>query len=224
MKKFKFSTWYILSMQNERTDFTMLLFNKCISNIFFIISFICLGVITVSLIPEQQTNAQINQAHSQQPLKTFVTYDNSSFGIRFEIPSDWKKITLITDKLAVISFLHSENFSERTPNPSISISIEKLENITSLGQYITIADRLLNTTLNGFHIVQSQPTTLAGLPANQRAFTIIQASTGLNIDSYQVITLNNNKAYIITYTSEATKYSNYLPIFQKLVSSFQITK
>jgi hypothetical protein len=68
----------------------------------------------------------------------------------------------------------------------------------------------------------SNDTTLAGgnNPAHKITYTV---ATGLK--TMAVYTIKGDKAFILEYItgSEAT-YSSYLPIAQKMIDSFQITK
>jgi len=39
---------------------------------------------------------------------------------------------------------------------------------------------------------------------------------------FQVWTIKDNKAYVITYTAETSQYSDYLKTAQKMINSFEI--
>jgi hypothetical protein len=38
------------------------------------------------------------------------------------------------------------------------------------------------------------------------------------------LTIKHDKLYFLSYSGDATKYGIYLPIVQKMIDSFQITK
>jgi serine/threonine-protein kinase len=46
----------------------------------------------------------------------------------------------------------------------------------------------------------------------------------INIKAMEVGTLVNDKIYYITYSAESRNYSNYLPIAQKMVGSFELLR
>jgi eukaryotic-like serine/threonine-protein kinase len=181
----------------------------------------------LSQIPKQQAIALRITLSSQTPItaNNFLTYVNSTYGIKFLFPYNWSKIEILSEKLNVVKFFSPLiNTSENVP-ATIDISIEKnLGNITTLSEYANHTDKSLNSLLSGFNITQSQPTTLSGLLANERVFDIKQPVSGLDLSVGQVYTIKNNKAYVITYTVPASKYFDYLPTFQKMINSFQITK
>ncbi len=102
----------------------------------------------------------------------FISYSNSSMGIEFDIPSDWERITLFTENLTTITFqkgLASPNFVPA----SISLSIEKLRNVSDMDEYTQLTDNLLNSTFDGYHLVDSVQVKFADLPAIERTFTFV---------------------------------------------------
>jgi len=158
-----------------------------------------------------------------------LIYENSTYGIKFEFPSDWKKIETLSGRVSNIEFISPpKNASDIFP-ATISIVVEKnLGNITTLDQYTKTSDGLLNQMLGSFNTtIESRPSSMgsiAGLPANERILDIKQPTVGLDLKSIQVFTIQNNKAYIITYTVEPAEFLDYLPVLQRMVNSFQITK
>jgi len=89
----------------------------------------------------------------------------------------------------------------------------------TLDQYTRVSDGLLNKMLGGFNTtIESQPNSIgsiAGLPTNQRVLDIKEPMIGLDLKVTQVFTVQNNKAYIITYTAEAAKFLDHLSTLQK---------
>lgn len=181
--------------------------------------------IVIDQLPQQQkVMAQTGMSPQISSTKNLSTYNNLTYGIKFQFPSNWNKIEVLSGRITNIEFISPRNNTTTLPS-IIDTSIEKnLRNITSLDQYVTAANELLKRNFGNLNITTSQSTILSGIPAIERLFHVKQSRSGLDLMVGQIIAINNNKAYIITYTSEATKYSNYLPIFQKLVSSFRITK
>ena len=47
---------------------------------------------------------------------------------------------------------------------------------------------------------------------------------GVNLQAMLILTIKGDKAYIISYNAEPTKFSYYLPTLEKMIDSFQITK
>jgi hypothetical protein len=105
----------------------------------------------------------------------------------------------------------------------IVISIENgLGNVTTAQQYNKEADKLMSTILGNF-TGTSQDSTLSGLPAVSRTIAVNHPMSGIELFIAQIFALKNGNAYTITYTAPSPVYSNYLPIVEHVLNSFQIT-
>jgi hypothetical protein len=160
-----------------------------------------------------------------------LTYQNSTYGIKIQYPSDWlyKESNASNSSVQTVVTFVSPNLVTAAP-----IGIDKsLAALTVAVQSIPFHNLPLNTYTNlnvntlrqsepGFQLLMSNDTTLAGgnNPAHKITYTV---ATGLK--TMAVYTIKGDKAFILEYItgSEAT-YSSYLPIAQKMVDSFQITK
>jgi eukaryotic-like serine/threonine-protein kinase len=157
----------------------------------------------------------------------FLTYDNSTYGIKFQYPYGWNKIELLLGRITNVEFTSpAVNEIGGTQLPAeVVISIERgLGNVTSLGQYGEASDKVLHAMLGNFTSTGARPTNLSGQPAIARVLDIKQPTSGIHINTAQVFTLKDDKAYTITYTAPASRYLSYLPMVQQLINSFQITK
>src|SRR5207248_3418801 len=95
----------------------------------------------ISMMPFQAS------ASTSTPSK-LLEYQNSSYGVRFQFPADWKKIEILAGRVALVEFvLPPQNISGSIPE-SITISIEKHlpTNMTTLAAYVNASNRLLNST------------------------------------------------------------------------------
>ncbi|HEY9386263.1 MAG TPA: hypothetical protein VIP70_04440 [Nitrososphaeraceae archaeon] len=77
---------------------------------------------------------------------------------------------------------------------------------------------LQSNSTEGYHLLDSSTTMLAGLRAYRSIFTNIE---GLKI--MQLWTIKEDKVYTITYTAEEENFENDLQTAQRMVDSFQIT-
>ena len=223
---------FLHQMNNKKqvTNFTIPFYgiNKfAITGLLFLLLLLTLTIFT-SLSPAQEVIAQTATTSTTTPT-TFLTYENSTYGIKFEFPSNWKKLETLFERVINVEFISPpRNASDKLP-ATISIVVEKnLGNVTTLDQYTKTSDGLLNQMLGSFNTtIESRPSSIgsiAGLPANERILDIKQPAVGLDLKSTQVFTVRNNKAYIITYTVEPAEFPDYLPILQRMVNSFHITE
>jgi hypothetical protein len=43
------------------------------------------------------------------------------------------------------------------------------------------------------------------------------------LDFMQIVAMKEDKVYAITYSSEKSRYSTYLPIIEEMINSFEVT-
>jgi hypothetical protein len=96
--------------------------------------------------------------------------------------------------------------------------------------HVRSIDTLRNDDSSG--ILESTRTSIKGvfgsrIPAHRIAYNHNQGFTHLILMSYYDNINNNdidkNAVYMISYIAETNKYSNYLPIAQKIINSFELT-
>jgi hypothetical protein len=170
--------------------------------------------------PEQQ----------QQPQQQYSLYENPQHGIRFEYPSDWQVREGGAGVVATISSPFEGNFDTFAAN--FVMGVENLTAGTSLDNYT-------KTVVTG---LQSQPpganfnftgspssTTLGGLPALKIGFTVttpnersLQSET--NVQGVQVLTIDNNTAYVLSFAAEQANFSSYIPIMEHAIDTFRIAR
>jgi hypothetical protein len=146
----------------------------------------------------------------------FSTYQNSSFGIKMQYPSDWKQI---------------EDFQGswfRNANESVNVRVESVAYPNgSLGELTTRQVNLTEHQFPGQVIVESNETTIGdNYTAHKIVFTYPEAPSDprrIIFKELQVLTINDIRAYIISYFTLADAYENYLPTVQKMIDSFRIT-
>jgi eukaryotic-like serine/threonine-protein kinase len=63
---------------------------------------------------------------------------------------------------------------------------------------------------------------LSGLPAYKSIYTYSDENTIFK--NMETGAIKGHKAYILTYEAGKSEYDKYLPIIQKVIDSFQITK
>jgi hypothetical protein len=166
---------------------------------------------------QEEALAQVNDI-------IFKTYVNSTYGIIMQYPSDWKKVepsqfSQTSNINIVVGFVSpKESASSRSPPTALSVGIQNLLN----SQSITL-DQYSNAQINFIKehgsVLESNTITLKG--DNTLAHRIVYInSEGQKI--MQVWTIKADKAYHITYATDETIYSDYLPAVQKMIDSFEI--
>ena len=170
----------------------------------------------------------ISQTESQrtiaQDTTNFSNYQNSSYGISIDYPSNW----ILKEKISpenVVAF--------RTPfNASvvgISISVQDLSLLLdfqnmSLKDYSSLRYTYLNDkSMAGYidKITYINYYTISNNPADSVEYLISEPTSGKIVEYWMV---KNDKAYIITVFIPANTENQIMPTVKKIVDSFKITK
>jgi hypothetical protein len=170
------------------------------------------------IIHQQNALAQINDT-------IFKTYENSTYGILMQYPSDWKKVepspsSQTSNFNIIVGFLSpKESAFYRSPPAALSIGIQNL----SPSQSITVdqySGAQINFIRQQARVLESNTVDLKG-NNNTLAHKIVYINNeGQKV--MQVWTIKGNKAYHITYAANETRYADYLPPVQKMIDSFKI--
>ena len=161
------------------------------------------------------------------PNSAIRNYENTDFGFNLEYPTTWSAFELnskFRDNVTYAAALlrapldnMSDKYTER-----INFNVQKFKsNNQTLDTYTSaILDAYRNIT--GVKIIGSSPTTLAGQPAHKVVYTDdrIQGQKLMKEQVWSVI--NNSKAYVITFSSEAPKYASYQPLVEDVLKSVKI--
>jgi eukaryotic-like serine/threonine-protein kinase len=158
-----------------------------------------------------------------------LTYENSTYGIRMQYPSNWHKEENLSSGSDNNSMLVDVvKFSSPTKNASDTFSESldlKIDNISDI-QPITLAkyaDNSIEDLTKDFDVIKlDRNASLSDNPAYKLVYNGVEE--GVNLQAMLILTIKEDKAYIISYNAEPPKFSYYLPTLQKMINSFQITK
>lgn len=155
----------------------------------------------------------------------FLTYQNSSDGIRIQYPSNWKKVDH-GDNASIpshtIEFL-SPMTANDTFQENVFVRVDPFPQ--NLRQLIVAEVGGFKTQAVNFMLLNSVPSILAGNPAQILVFKYSNFLPQFNtLKAMIVLTVKDQKAYAISYVAESSKYSEYLPTIQEMIHSFRITK
>jgi hypothetical protein len=158
----------------------------------------------------------------------FLTYANSTYGIRMLYPSVWtaNRTTVPSGAggIQVASFYPSNQRVFTYPSPSFSIGIDNLSDRTvSLDNYFK--STLKDTNSTGFPGLKSIETTtnnvtLAGHPAYRMVWTFMDTHRMVQTIAIESGTVIGDKGYFVAFYSDASKYySTYLPTVKRAASN-----
>ena len=166
--------------------------------------------LSLFLISQQITTT--TAATAQTAELNFVPYSNPTFGIRTEYPADWGRLDLsfLLNNSADIDFYPLDDTSG---SKHIRIQVETIPSAQNM-TFEQYSNARINSTEG--QILESNSTTLAGLPAREIVFT------NVGLRTIQVWTIKDNRAYTITYVAEEEDFQNDLDVANRMTESFQI--
>jgi hypothetical protein len=150
-------------------------------------------------------------------ISDFLLYENPALGIKIPYPADWEKVQA-DGNVTFISPLES-NLDVYRDNVIITTK-NLLKNIT-LNQYANIFINELKKNATDFKYIEENTTTVAG---NNTAYKIVFTTKDRQHDlkAMVVLTIKDDKVYLIEYRSELGAFSNNLATVQKMINSFEI--
>ena len=190
----------------------------------FLISTLSLITFSISLSIVIATSA-ISKSHIAlaQTVNKLETYQNSSYGIRIQYPSDWEKQENGTKQDSQTNVV---TFFPPASNASFDIAIDDItdEKGITISQYSGNSIDDLRQSAKDFKLVESSTTGvfLAGSPAYKLVYTSTDQTTSLR--TMEIGAIKDNKAFVVTYEAGAAEYDKYLPAIMGMISSFTITR
>lgn len=157
-----------------------------------------------------------NSVSGSSASNSTITYTSPVSVFTFEYPSNWTTQESIT--------LTSPRSSDFDMAPEvISIQTERLPPGITLAEYTESGiNQLTSLPRQNFSIIDSSPTTLAGLPAHTVTHTFTE--DGINSELMQIWAVDNSTdtAYVITYGSIVEEFNDGLPALRAMTDSFQV--
>ncbi len=152
---------------------------------------------------------------------SYLTYQDNADGISLMYPSNWQKIEYPSqamnygqDHRIIVNFLAPLDPSDQWRS-SINIQVSNRSDLKSI-----VPQKSNITTIN-----------LVGHPAFKVEYTNTERmflsrdltnSNLIKLKVMQVWTSIRDNTYVLTYNAEASKYEQYLPVIQKILSSFRV--
>jgi photosystem II reaction center protein PsbP len=178
-----------------------------------------------SLPPPQSANTSSN----------YLTYDNPLLGIKMQYPANWSVREYAYNNSAAYNVVAGFYSPSKTGSQLGNVSGVSGNFIPYLDIFVfasngmslnDIVQQRINNFLNNSNFAidsnESKPFTIHG---NHPAYMLVYTVT-VGADEFfrkmQAWTIFDNKMYVITFTSQQALFSNYIPIVDKMVNSFEI--
>jgi eukaryotic-like serine/threonine-protein kinase len=167
-------------------------------------------------------NTLVNNSVETTSNSDFLIYENSTFGIKIQYPSDWLKNTTAQ---GVTFVLPGERNSSKPENFLAKLDATTIAGVPANASLKGLADGVLNgykRSLPNFQLESYTNTTAGGSPAVKIAYMFTGYKVG-NLKATDIATIKQGRLYIVQYYVQS-EYQIYMPMLQKMVESFTIIK
>jgi hypothetical protein len=181
---------------------------------------------TESIFADKQTEATFNLEFNV--LVRFLNYENSTFGIQIEYPSnfgiDETDYTPGDRLIEVVYFTPLYGSEVDTFSESIGLLVDTSSVPANANEYLSGLINSYESDVTDFKVIESNTNdiTLAGLPAYKLQWTEKSLEDGISLRRIEVGTIVEDKVYKIIYNAEVNEYNRYVPTIQRMIDSFQI--
>jgi hypothetical protein len=169
-----------------------------------------------------QSASPSNRTGTNAAESNFLVYENSTFGMKLQYPSNWAKQTAGH----AATFVLLDNGKNNPEQFLAKLNVTGIMGFPPNVPLKAMADRVVDGYrhfLGNFQIESYTNTTLRDNNAIKIVYTYTD-SKNTNFKATDIATVNNDRLYVIQYYAESPKYETYLPTLQKMIDSFQITK
>lgn len=165
-------------------------------------------------------NGASAQTDTARKKNSWLTYDDSDFSISF--PRYFKiefngapgtRVVLVSAQESELdSFKENINvISEVNHNPD-----------ARLDHYVTASELRLKELINGFTLIESTRTQIKGMECHKLIYTGRQGKYVIQWEQY--LFFRNQRAFIVTLTSESGSFNNYQALFEKICNTINLKK
>jgi eukaryotic-like serine/threonine-protein kinase len=188
-----------------------------------------------ALLPEAVARSSGNQTNAFMINNSgdlnFAIFQNATYGIKMLYPSNWEKVENVggsgsgANKLIdIVRFSPPfENSNSDKSAENFDVKVDDISDIKpiSLAKY---SNDTIEDLRKDFNIISEDRNATAG--NNNPAYKVEYTGTeeDVNLNAMIIFTIKDDKAYIISYMAEPSRYSSDLPVVQKMISSIEFVK
>ena len=151
-----------------------------------------------------------------------LVYESPVYGIRTQYPDGWEIIIQSTPNSSLSLRFNSppENDTD-IYRENVILEIITVSNNTALSNFTSAALASYLESSPDFELIELSSANLTNnaIPA----YKLVGSRTQEGLDFMQIFAIKEDKVYTITYTSDKTRYSTYLPIIEEMINSFEVT-
>jgi hypothetical protein len=153
---------------------------------------------------------------------SILVYESPVYGIRTQYPDGWEiLIQNISNSSLSLRFNSPPENDTDIFRENVLFEIITVPNNTALSNFTSAALASYLESFPDFELIELSSTNLTNnaIPA----YKLVGSRTQDGLYFMQILAIKEDKAYAISYSSEMTRYSTYLPIIEEIINSFEVT-
>ena len=168
----------------------------------------------------QTNNKHETESNKQLPISGWETLDHYDYSIQY--PSTWNLNPTEQMGLSFILITALETEDDKF-RENINLIIQNLsgQNI-DLNKYTQISENQIKTMVTNSNLIESKRIKTATSEYHKIIYSGDQGLFHLQFEQYYWVI--NEKAYVLTFTSEKAKFEKFAPIGEKIMNSFVVKK
>jgi hypothetical protein len=154
-----------------------------------------------------------------------LIYESPVYGFRTQYPDGWDIIIQGTSNSSLSLRFNSplendtDNFRE-----NLRIEVNNISNTSNTTALSNLTSATLTSYLElypGLKVIELSSANLANntIPA----YKLVASLTQEGLDFMQIFAIKEGTVYTISYISQSSRYSTYLPIIEQIINSFEMT-
>lgn len=150
------------------------------------------------------------------------SYENPFYGVSIRYPQDWIPQEGVMG--TVVTFVHVPKRKERKPyafKENINIVVQELpEGEKTLSEYSDLVLEQLKMVMPDAEILKSEKVKFFK-NRGHRIFCKV-SQDNVQLKWLQTWTIENGKAYMVTYTAEESRFKRFLPRVEKMLETLEV--
>lgn len=154
---------------------------------------------------------------------SWQTYIDTLTGIKIKYYPTWKieDLEKIHKPDNVVFYSPIQNSTDKY-REAVSVRVENISKVkTNLADYTKSSIAKIRSSYKYAKITESSSVKLSKKPANLVIYTGIDKN-GFSIKNLEVLTIDQGKAYTVTYTAEPAQYYTFLQTVMTMINSFEL--
>ena len=152
----------------------------------------------------------------------FVSYQDTTLGIKFQYPVSWHKAVHYSANTSRIDFFAPLASQSEIFPPSVVISVSNTTQDSKLAEITKAILAKAKQSMSEFNLLQFNVTELAGFPAQKLVYTFrsLDPSVDVHFQTMNIWMIKDKRIYTISYTESTSQYADHLPTIENIIGSF----